>query len=327
MILLWFVLALALAADTTRVEASLVVKVAQPVASADTLVRVARDSGGWFAERTGDRLVLRVPTASVDAVIAAARAEGVVVARDLSRRDLGTELADVRARLAARQAVLDQYFALLPEADPEAVLTVEREILRVVQQVESLEGRLRVLEHDVANARVVVAFRFHDRRAPTPDGSSAFPWLNQVDLVTVMDAFAGGWVDSGPRLGMAAPAPDGFSTYRVRREHRSVSPDGVVYRVRAFRNRPPADLGFWSEALANRMEDAGYTALRSGPVDAATLGRGTFVELTAPLGADDAVYAVGVFVRGRRLVVVEAAGEVSRYEARRPDVVDAIRGL
>jgi hypothetical protein len=112
-----------------------------------------------------------------------------------------------------------------------------------------------------------------------------------------------------------------------RRELKAASPDGVVYRVRAVKHKPAAGLAFWVEALATRMEAAGYVALRDEPVTAATPGDGALMEFTAPLGPDDATYLVGVFVRGRRLVLVEAAGEVATFEARRPAVIEAIRGL
>src|SRR6185369_13473187 len=59
----------------------------------------------------------------------------------------------------------------------------------------------------------------------------------------------------------AAP-PDGFAQFpRLRifgEPLRASSPDGVLFTVRTEKNDPPADLGFWREALKTRMGHAGY---------------------------------------------------------------------
>ena len=51
------------------------------------------------------------------------------------------------------------------------------------------------------------------------------------------------------------------------------------------------------------------------------------IELSAPDGQQDDTYVIAVFVDGRRLVIVEAAGEVGWYIGRREAVVAAIKGL
>ncbi|MBK7757203.1 MAG: hypothetical protein IPI35_12555 [Deltaproteobacteria bacterium] len=48
------------------------------------------------------------------------------------------------------------------------------------------------------------------------------------------------------------------------------------------------------------------------------------LELTAPYGAEDYLYAVAVFPQGKKLIIVEVAGEVTAYEARRAAVLQAI---
>ena len=52
---------------------------------------------------------------------------------------------------------------------------------------------------------------------------------------------------------------------------------------------------------------------------------GYLLELTAPRGPDDVLYLVGLKVRDDDLLVLEAAGEVSRLEDRRGEVLDAMR--
>ena len=120
-----------------------------------------------------------------------------------------------------------------------------------------------------------------------------------------------------------AVAPEGFATFESLSDFRAVSSDGVTYRVRTEENEPAADLAFWREALKKRMQDAGYTVVKEGAIDAK--GRpGYLLELAAPIGRQDYAYAIGIFVRGKRIVIVESTGEVTRFAGHRKAVLAAM---
>lgn len=120
-----------------------------------------------------------------------------------------------------------------------------------------------------------------------------------------------------------AQAPSGFATYEKGGAFRAVSPDGVIYRVRDEKNKPQAELAFWKEALKKRMLDAGYRFVSESDVKAGA-APGYLLELNAPQGSQDYTYLTALFVQGDRLVIVESAGEVSRFKSRRDVVLEAI---
>lgn len=304
-----------------RITASLVLAVANRDEAAVALIADARERGGYFSRHTADEVVLRVPNTDVDAVVEAAGELGLVVGRDYSSFDVGGELLDLRARLEAREEVLTQLIALVPASTSKTIVSVEREIVRLIAEIENTKGRIRYLEHQASLAEIRIAFQFRDRTAPTRGGSSSFAWLNTLNVADIVDDFRWdmSW-DSKPN-GFVGVAPDGFSAYKNKRQHRAVSPDEVLYRVRSERHKPQADLDFWKEAVGVRMDEAGYTAIETLDIEAGG-ATGFWMEFAAPLGTQDYVYAVAAFPIGGRLVVVEAAGEAARYDARR----DAIRG-
>ncbi|MBN1335476.1 MAG: DUF4349 domain-containing protein [Deltaproteobacteria bacterium] len=314
----------AVAADTV-VNASLVLKVAQVEPAADTIVARAEEAGGWFSSRTNDRVVLRVPTESTETFVTGVEALGIVVDRSFQSEDRSLQLADLRSRAAARRQMLAQYMDLLKTAEQDAILTVEREIVSLVAEIEGYEGRIRFLEDRIAFSEIAVDFRFQDRTAPVNDGSSSFAWLNTVNLSDLLDDFQ--TPKGSTRARRVRPeAPDGFARYPKDKAFRAASPDDVLFRVRTERHEPDADLAFWKEALLKRMTDAGYRKLEEKDVVAGSTP-GYLLQLTAPLGVDDALYVVAVFPVGRRLVVVEAAGEVSRVRARMDAILAAIAAL
>lgn len=307
----------------SAVVATMVLKVTRREEAADTMVALATTMGGYFAERSDQRLRLKIPADSSRAFLDAAEAQGVVVDRSFASTGLSEQIADNTARLAAREDVLKRYFSVLETAGPASVVTVEREIVRLVSEIEQYKGRLRALEHRADFADITLDFQFRDRAAPSRGGSSSFQWLNSLNLADLIDDFHYGYPSSSARRTRSVITPESFAPYRVRREHRAVSPDDVMFRVRAERHTPRAGLDFWEEAVVKRMAEAGYRAVKAERV---TIGgqAGVLLEYTAPYGTDDYTYLLGFSVQGGKVLVVEAAGEVTRFEARRSEIRAAL---
>ena len=309
----------------TRVTGGLVLRVDDQEAASETAIAIAEQMGGWFSRYSSSGVTLRVPTGGADAFLAAAQDLGDVEDRQYGREDLGPRIADVESRLKARREVLERYLAVLDEASPKAIVQVEREITRVVAEIEGLEGQLRVLADRVDHAEVTLSFRYRERRAPTRDGSSSFEWLNTMNVADMLDDLENGWRGTWSRSAPMAPA--GFAPFPRAWRFQALSPDDVSFRVRSARNRPAAELGFWQEALESRMVAAGYRVRESRTVTVASGETGALLELGAANGEKDQTYLIGLFVDGRHLVIVEATGEADRFRARRADVVTAIEAL
>ncbi len=309
----------------TAVSASLVVAVDQRDEAADALVDRARELGGWFQARTRDSVALRVPADQAEAFATWAGEQGKVLARSLERVDVSRELADARGRLEAREAVLDRYGEVLATARAGSVVEVERQITWAIEEIERLKGRIRVLEDQARWARIDVAFQFRDRSAPARDGTSSFAWLNTLDVQDLVGSMRDERPDHRTR-GVTVPEPPaGFSAWRGRR-YRAASPEGLVFRVRTEKHEPRAELAFWQEAVRSRMEAAGYTVVAESTIEGAGT-TGGLLELAAPMGTEDWTYLLAFFPSGRRMVVAEAAGEVSTFAPARDAVLAAIGAL
>jgi hypothetical protein len=301
------------------VTASLVLRVDRPGEAVDAVIADARSRGGWFARRTDDEVTVRIPVSDLDAAQGAAAALGRAVAREIERTDVTEQVADLTARVTSRRDAMARYEAVLAEATPKSVVTVQRQILHLVQEIEELTGKLRVLDDRSRWATLHVATRFEDRRPPARDGSSSFEWIDALDLGDLLSAFHGGtrrWTTAAN-----VPVPDGFSAWRRARHFRAVSADGVVFRVRTFRGQPEADLGFWTEALRNHLDAGGYrvTGEHGAPAGGQPAVR---FEAEAPCGQGDCAWRLVAAPRGRGILVVEAAGPVTAMEGR-AEAVDA----
>ncbi len=310
----------------SQVMASLTVKVAKRDVAMDAIIAETRRLGGYFANQSAQQVVLRVPVARADALIAYSGTLGLVVARGYQRNDLSATLGDLRSRLKSRNDVLQRYFDVLDTAHVDAVVSVEQQITSLIAEIESLEGQIRALESQADFATLTVDFQFRERAAPRRDGSSSFLWLNTVNLADIIDGFRAGY--PGEKLsGVTVPVPTGFARYDNKaRPFRAVSPDGVLFQVRAAEHKPEATLDFWREALKKRMADAGYTFVADSEITAGGV-KGYLIELAAPMGTEDSSYWIAVFPDGKRLIVVEAAGEAGIFQARSAALRAAISGM
>lgn len=312
-------------AQATRVDANLVIAVSQKEDAADALVDAAEELGGWFQARTTTALALRVPVEKVDDLVAAAAAQGKVIDRDVVRQDLGQTIADTEGRLAAREEVLERYYQVLRTANAKSIVSVERQVVQAIEQIEALKGKLRLLRDQAAYGRVNVSFQFRNRAAPVRDGSSSFAWINSLNVEDVIEGLQTDRPDWRTRR-VTPAVPDGFSRWRRKGSYRAASPDGVLVRVRSAKHKPRADLAFWQEAVRERMVRAGYKVQAEDELEVDGVA-GSLIEVAAPRGTEDWSYVIAVFPRGRKIVLFEAAGEVSTLEGRRDAITRALKDL
>lgn len=191
-------------------EAQLTVGVADVNVAADTLVALVRDRKGFVAKDERSRggqpiaqLVVRVPAAELDAVLAAIAKLGEVKAQSVRAVDATLEHKDVEVLVANLEAAHARYKELLQRAaEPGQVLAVERELERVRTDLERVQARLALLRDRVAFATVAVAFA-----APTPEQDLAAGYrphiatgVRGVSLVDVREGGTNAYAGAGLTL-------------------------------------------------------------------------------------------------------------------------------
>lgn len=121
---------------------------------------VAKDRGQRYGNRIEQRLVIRVPAENFDALLEhIANTAGRVESRSISLRDVTEEFVDVQARLRTKRELEKRYLELLKEARTvKDILPIEREIGKLREEIESVEGRLKYLRDRVSYSTLHVNF-------------------------------------------------------------------------------------------------------------------------------------------------------------------------
>lgn len=137
-------------------------------ATSEKLAALARTHGGYVgdtqvARGEGDRLhgtlSIRVPAERFETVMAAARALGKVLAESVGVQDVTKAYTDLETRLRVKRDAETRLREILRTrtARLSDVLEAERELARVTEEIERMEGERRYYDQQVALSTITVA--------------------------------------------------------------------------------------------------------------------------------------------------------------------------
>lgn len=177
------------AKPTAATTANFVVKVSNREQTAEALVAEVTKLGGYFTNRSEQQIVLRVPVAEEKKLFSYIDTLGTLLQRDYSKQDLAEQLDAAHARVRSLEAIMKRYLDALSEAGPGQVVVVEREIVSLIQQLESAKLSAMQMERRAQMMDITVSFQFRERNAPARDGHSSFGWINSVNLFDLVEDF------------------------------------------------------------------------------------------------------------------------------------------
>ena len=122
-----------------------------------------------------------------------------------------------------------------------------------------------------------------------------------------------------------AKAPENFAEYNdsPSGKFKAVSSDGVLYRVSEYKQKAEASMDFWREAFLLKMKNANYK--REDSLSVSIGGKaaiGYVFSFANSTGSD--LYLVAAVQSEKKVFVVEATGESTKFENRKKDILDAI---
>jgi hypothetical protein len=152
---------------------------------------IARDLGGYLSARQDASVTIRVPRERFDDAVARVEKLGDVTHRDIKAQDVTDEFVDLAARLKNAYAVRDRLTELMSKAEVKDALEIEKELARVTEEIERMEGRLKLLRDQIAFSTITATFSalapqtVHDSSLLAP-----FPWLQDLGLRSLLDVEA-----------------------------------------------------------------------------------------------------------------------------------------
>jgi hypothetical protein len=151
------------------------------LSAAEDLMRQAQ---GYLVHRTQSSITFRVPAAGFGDVVDKLAGLGDVLHRDVKARDVTEEFHDINTRLESLEAMRKRLEELLARAQKvEEALAVERELGRIISQIEQLKGKLKLMSELIAFSTITVNLQPRVvESAVESTFNLPFPWLQTLGL-------------------------------------------------------------------------------------------------------------------------------------------------
>ena len=185
---------------------------------------MARDADGLVFSQSSDleglkesRLTIKVPPERFESVLTSLAGLGRALKRDIRSQDVTEQVVDVDGRLRTAQASADRLRALLGDArSTSEIVAVEGELAKREGEIESLQGRLRVLSSQVDLATINLRLTERgdvevSREVPAFLKAVRAGWVAVLNVLLVVVAIAG--------FGLPF-VPFGLLTWRAVRRYR-----------------------------------------------------------------------------------------------------------
>lgn len=184
---------------TDSLTTSMVIRTGQAEIEVDSLEiaigrveALARGAGGFIAnssiasgenQRRSATLQIKVPSSRYEQAMSGLDGIGKLLSATTQAQDVGEEYVDVNARMANARRLEERLVTLLATRTGKLqdVLSVERELARVREEIERYEGRLRYLRANVAVSTLAVTI------------SEPMPVVGEPGSNVVGDAFKQAW--------------------------------------------------------------------------------------------------------------------------------------
>jgi hypothetical protein len=148
--------------------------------------KLARDNGGYLALKRDREITIRVPRNRFDPTLAAIDKIGDVLHRDVQAQDVTDEFVDTEIRIKNGRAMQVRLKVLLDKANVKEALEIEKEMRRVTEELELLEGKLKLLKDKIAYSTITVAFEPRGTTIQSTRIRLPFPWLTQLGLPALL---------------------------------------------------------------------------------------------------------------------------------------------
>jgi hypothetical protein len=136
--------------------------------------------GGWLHQRYDNSVVLRVPAAKLELVIAEVSEWGVVEWKTLEALDVTAEYTDLESRIRVLEQMQKHLKELLTRAENvEQSLEIQVELSRITAELEQLRAQMRMLASSIAFSTLAVQLSERSTTQAEPS-NDPFPWVDEL---------------------------------------------------------------------------------------------------------------------------------------------------
>jgi len=143
-----------------------------------------RDFHGEIKEETNYRLIVRVPPENFDEFINSLSNVGKIISKFKKAEDVTAQYYDIILRINSKKEILKSFQRLLEQATDVIIkLEIQKEIRRITEEIEQMEGRLKSLIYLISMSTITITFTSETSiYKPQRRYSMPFNWVSQLGI-------------------------------------------------------------------------------------------------------------------------------------------------
>lgn len=298
------------------------------VAALGQVKTIAEAVGGYMQSMDGHTITVRIPVSQFSEVIDLVEAIGEVIRKEIRGNDVTEEMQDLIIRLNNAEALRERLVALLKRADQvEDLIKIEKELARVTETIERLQGKIRYLNNQIAFSTLTVHFN-----SPLPQQTLKktipFPWVRQLgsEMVAPFQSSYHGRTDG---RGVKFDLPPTFAKYyQDGYLTRATSAEGLLVKVERHANIEKTTLEFW-QALIKRalLEEQNILITHTDALSIRKKKKMQLIFGSKTIGGEPHAYLVAVGVSQKYVTTFEAWGETKLMKENEAVIIEAIQSV
>ena len=140
--------------------------------------------GGYYIRKTNNSISLRLPAEKLNNIEDLLKNNGTLVRYNINANDIGSEYLVLQRQLDSRKRLFDEYNRLMASAAFSSTLTLERELMTVINEMENLQGRINRMDNEYKFLGLDISFFSEEIKRPLAARSSSFGWINRINFHT-----------------------------------------------------------------------------------------------------------------------------------------------
>ncbi len=161
-----------------------------PVKTMNTIKKHVLTRNGYVKSYSAGNIVIRIPAEYFKDIKTILLTQGYISDERMNNKDISAILADLPTRLTVKQVHLEKLYSLFGGSGVIETLEVEKEISRVVMEVEKIKGQIHYYRDRTAMGEMKIQF-YRRTDASGTKGTAGIPinWINTLGVENLLRGY------------------------------------------------------------------------------------------------------------------------------------------
>ncbi len=153
------------------------------------LRKITADNGGYVKFFSNKKIVIRIPGDRIAALRSSIAEGGYIADEQLLRKDVSEIMLELRTTLAVKQKLLQKLYDIFSSARLVQTLDVEKEVGKVVTEIESIKGKIAYYRDRVSLSEIIVNVNQSSRRTGRTRAHTQWEWIRRLGIENLLLRF------------------------------------------------------------------------------------------------------------------------------------------